>query len=589
MLYLLQLMGNCSTRKTSFLSYSSLIISITCKGLLHLGILVLWNSSFLSHCIVSCASGRSSWIQRQELQPPILTKAPWSLTKAAKTEYNLFSHEGVSSCAALDNLLGVGRGGSSDYDEYSDVDNNENDDIGEEIVPTKDKDRHQQIMDKSRHRKKDSVFIYGIRQILLLCCHSSMGICKVIIHKLQQKQGTSSLPLQFIQAIERSWVRAIYFFFPSSLAHGDAKDDQSLTTTTTVSNEEGSSDVGLDLMQTYRCSNVSSNLTTPSNIIRGGSLNDALLTAWNEAKLLLVYIPSKSSYNEVDATCVKAITSPEVTQVAQAYKNGSYLIWTTKANSPEAKRAQKRLHVVSTKTISKGSDRSPILLVCCPTIQIQQKTLISCKTLAQHHCNPPPSTQAMSLWLKALRKRHAKDVAKMSYILKEQQLLKERQVGYEESMKSDIQREIDERRKKVEDEARKQQEKERIEERKQYRQELLESLPEEPNEGEGVVTVGLRLPDGKSGTRRFLVSDHTGTTMQSIFHWLEGQFDIEKEDIKLMTMTGSKSFTYMHDRDLGIGEALSSKAKLVALRVIPLPKKETEASAGSEEEVVVKD
>jgi Skp family chaperone for outer membrane proteins len=492
----------------------------------------------------------------------------------------------VSSFANFDNLLGV-RGGSSDYEEYSDVDNSENDDAGKEIAPTKDQDRNQQIMGKSRDRKKESFLIYGIRQVLLLCCHSSFGICKAVAHKLQQNQGASSLPLQLIQAIERSWVRAIYFFFPSSLDHGDPRDDQSLTTATTENNEESSNDMGLYLIQSYLSSNVSSNLTTASSIIRGGSLNDALIAAWNQAKLLLVYIPSKTSINDVDATCVRAITSPDVTQVVQAYKSGSYVIWSAKANSPEAKLAHKRLHVVKTKTL-KGRDRSPILLVCCPTMQLQQKTLISCKTLAQHHCNPPPSARAMSLWLKALRKRHAKEVAKMNYILQEQQRLKERQVGYEESMKSDIQREIDERQKKVEDEARKQLEKERMEERKQYRQALLEGLPEEPNEGDGVITVGLRLPDGKSGTRRFPVSDHTGTKMQSIFHWLEGQFDVEKEGIKLMTMTGSKSFTYIHDRDLSIGEALSSKAKLVALRVIPLPKKDTEAVEDSKEEVAFK-
>jgi len=578
----LQPMGVCSpNKKLSLFNSLGFVLSITCKVSFYLGIIVLWNTTFLSSGIVnSSASSRSLWIRRQQLQMPIQNKASWSLTKPPKSKYKSFQREGVSSFANFDNLLGV-RGGSSDYDEYSDV---ENDDAGEEVAPTKDQE---QIMGKSRDRKKESFLINGIRQVLLLFCHSSLGICKAVVHKLQQNQGASSLPLQLIQVIERSWIRAIYFFFPSSLDHGNPRDDQSLTTATILNNEESSNDMGLYLIQAYLSSNVSSNLTTPGSIIRGGSLNDALLTAWNQAKLLLVYIPSKTSINDVDATCVRAITSPEVTQVVQAYKNGSYVIWSAKANSPEAKLAHKRLNVVKTKTL-KSRDRSPILLVCCPTMQLQQKTLISCKTLAQHHCNPPPSARAMSLWLKALRKRHAKEVAKMNYILKEQQRLRERQVGYEESMKSDIQREIDERQKKVEDEARKQLEKERMEERKQYRQALLEGLPEEPNEGDGVITVGLRLPDGKSGTRRFLVSDHTGSKMQSIFHWLEGQFDVEKEDIKLMTMTGSKSFTYIHDRDVSIGEALSSKAKLVALRVIPLPKKDDEAIEDSKEEVVFK-
>ena len=155
----------------------------------------------------------------------------------------------------------------------------------------------------------------------------------------------------------------------------------------------------------------------------------------------------------------------------------------------------------------------------------------------------------------------------MKHSLNEQQLYKERQEGYKKSVNSDIQRDVEEKNKIAEDDAKKERELQCLEEKRQRREKLLESLPEEPAAGEeGAITIGLRFPDGKAAQRRF---SSTNDQMQSIFHWLEGQFDVDMVNVKLTTMTGGKTFTYDSDGDAKVGDVISSSAKLVALRVIP--------------------
>ncbi len=111
------------------------------------------------------------------------------------TTSKLFCYDGITSCTTFNNFHGSirsirGGDGPSD-DDYSDDDNKENEDVGEEeeeINSTQDKE---QSIDK---KTKESLFIYGIRKILLLCCHSSISICKAIMNK-SQKDSSTSVPL----------------------------------------------------------------------------------------------------------------------------------------------------------------------------------------------------------------------------------------------------------------------------------------------------------------------------------------------------------------------------------------------------------
>ena len=303
---------------------------------------------------------------------------------------------------------------------------------------------------------------------------------------------------------------------------------------------------------------------TSSTIIKG-SFQGALEASRSTAKLLVVYIPSgKSNARAADAACLKSLMSSDVIEVSQTYKKGSYLIWIS-PNTGEANKAIKRLRI-------KTNPKAPTLAVAYPA-QVLDSTRgkfgIVPKVLAQHHCQPPPSHTAMVAWLKSLRQRHAKLVAKMKHLLKEQELFAERQKGYKESLKDDEIRVKQEAHEKLQKEREEQLEKEQQAQRKQKRQELMNSLPPEPQLGEdGTITVGLRFPDGQSAQRRFQHSDE----FEHVFHWVDGEFDIKSEDLSLSTMTGSKTFIY-GDIDGSIGELIGTN-KMVALRVLTKAKEE---------------
>ena len=104
--------------------------------------------------------------------------------------------------------------------------------------------------------------------------------------------------------------------------------------------------------------------------IQDGSLNDALVNARAQARLLVTFIPSSKpkskSKNSLDQKAIKSILSSEVAQMAERKsrkkgEGGSFLIWSAKAGSQEAATAMKRLKV------KKGAKNSPTLLVCYPT------------------------------------------------------------------------------------------------------------------------------------------------------------------------------------------------------------------------------
>ena len=103
--------------------------------------------------------------------------------------------------------------------------------------------------------------------------------------------------------------------------------------------------------------------------IHDGSLNDALVKARAQARLLVTFFPSSKPNNRsktsMDKIAIKSILSSEVARMAERKarkkgEGGSFLIWSAKSGSQEAAVAMKRLKV------KKGSKNTPILLVCYP-------------------------------------------------------------------------------------------------------------------------------------------------------------------------------------------------------------------------------
>jgi hypothetical protein len=217
--------------------------------------------------------------------------------------------------------------------------------------------------------------------------------------------------------------------------------------------------------------------------------------------------------------------------------------------------AMKRLKV-KPPTSSSGSSKKkkrkqdgPILAIIYPATTIDTSTgklKVTPRLLAQHHCNPPPSSpEIMINWTNTIRKRHIREFAKLQHDRKEIQLLKERNEGYVTSMKEDKAREEKEdleARAKKEMEEKERLRKEKLEER---RKGLIETLPDEPEVGEtGVITIALRFTDGSRDQRRFVADT---TSMNDVFNWVDAMHGLEREKIELSTMNGSKTFVYVEE------------------------------------------
>jgi hypothetical protein len=106
-------------------------------------------------------------------------------------------------------------------------------------------------------------------------------------------------------------------------------------------------------------------------------------------------------------------------------------------------------------------------------------------------------------------------------------------------------------------------ERERLEAMEARRKSLLKSLPDEPGvQEDGVITIALRFPDGKSGKRRFLQD----TKLCVVFDWVDAMYGIEREKVELSTMTGRRTFD-LHSTDHSMTLRDAGLGKLAGLRV----------------------
>ncbi|KAL7538338.1 hypothetical protein ACHAXR_008480 [Thalassiosira sp. AJA248-18] len=346
------------------------------------------------------------------------------------------------------------------------------------------------------------------------------------------------------------------------------------------------------------------------------TLQEALQKANADARFLICYI-SKNNKGK-DTIAIPNLLSPEFVKVInrnplgkkQSTDTGSYYIWIANdANdTKDAENAMKRLKLKpptsakkTTKT-KKNSSAAPILAIIYPSTAIHPSTgklTVTPRTLAQHHCHPPPSSPTTLIaWTNSIRKRHLREYSKLQHDKKELQLLQERTRGYVASVNEDKEREYKdelERKKKEEEEEKERLRKQGLEERRKM---LLEGLAEEPEVGsDGVITIALRFTTGSGGggndRRRF---DATSTTMNDVFNWIDAMHGLEREVIELSTMNGARKFRYVKEESDadddeeggsdGEGENLTLEevglGKMTALRVTEIVVEEAEDEDGGE-------
>jgi len=372
----------------------------------------------------------------------------------------------------------------------------------------------------------------------------------------------------------------------STIAISTKKEKLKDTTNTNIK------DMGDYLASTYKTASA----TSSSTAILGGSLSDALRTCRSQARLLVAFIPaskpnSSKSKTAFDVTCIDSLRSDEVAQAIQA-KKGSYVLWAAKYGSPEAIQAAKRLR--TSHAVASSKKNLPTLVVAYPSqvsllysnnsyifffktmIQLSSfiasqvldkksgKIKIHPKLLAQHHCNPPPNPTTFASFLKALRKRHSSHIKSMRAQLREAELHAERKSNYAQSMQLDSQREEKEAKAQAEETARLEEEKDRIRKLKERRQAFLKALGEEPEaEEKGVVTVALRLADGRNAQRRFGEEEN----MEIIFNWVDALFEWDRELVQVTTMRGDNKLEWSDSSGSTIGEYAGSNTKMLGLRI----------------------
>ncbi|KAL9188932.1 hypothetical protein ACHAXT_011422 [Thalassiosira profunda] len=322
------------------------------------------------------------------------------------------------------------------------------------------------------------------------------------------------------------------------------------------------------------------------------TLAEALQKANGDARFLVCYI---SKGGRSDAVAIPNLLSSEFVKVAnrrplgkkQSGDTASYYVWIC-TDAKEAEVATKRLKAKPPTSRSKGKGKrkgaAPILTIVYPASAVDPsgRLKVTPRTLAQHHCHPPPSSpDTLIAWTGTIRKRHLREFAKLQHDRKELQLLRERTEGYASSVQEDRAREEKEEREEQKKREEEERERQRVEELEERRKELLEALPEEPEAGAGVMTIALRFADGKRDQRRFVAED---TSVNDVFNWIDATHKMEREKVELSTMNGARQFRYAEgdDEDGGTLEE-AGLGRMTALRVSEIAEEEERDEEGSEE------
>jgi hypothetical protein len=252
------------------------------------------------------------------------------------------------------------RGGSdSECDGYDDED---------------DEDKSSEVLDKAIDLSKQSIALVGkfTRNITIKVYHA---IKRAINAGLEggdvEEDGLAS---KMINTVTRM-IKAVFSFDVDDDEEAeDSGDDDSVEETETSDEEpvvpvKANPDFGSFLSKAY---GTKDNRGEEGPLFLGGTLANACEIARSQARILVVFLPSKrpvKGKKAKDDLAIASLLSAEVADAAnkrarrKGGDTGSFLFWGAKAGSSEATAGMKRL---KTKATSSNGDKRPILAVVYP-------------------------------------------------------------------------------------------------------------------------------------------------------------------------------------------------------------------------------
>lgn len=189
---------------------------------------------------------------------------------------------------------------------------------------------------------------------------------------------------------------------------------------------------------------------------------------------------------------------------------------------------------------------------------------------------PSKNAKSTAAWLQDVRDRSEQTLERLATAVREKTWAKERTTGYATSIEQDLKREKKAAARQAEIAAEMQRKAAHQEMILERRKVLLAQLPEEPSSGG--ITVALRWTDGTKGQRRF-ASD--GTTMGTLFDWVDAVYGIERERVQLQTLTGSHRLRFESDRETLLA---TMKKDMIAFRITEIEPVEEESEVEKAEE-----
>lgn len=313
-----------------------------------------------------------------------------------------------------------------------------------------------------------------------------------------------------------------------------------------------------------------------------GSLQDALDRARTANKFCIVFIASQASSGPrktADEIICRSLADPSVASFIDEH----FIVWCTAAAAPGGTEAAKRVGAKSLPFL--GAVRASV----SPT---SSKSKVS--TVSLHHCKPAPGAEAFCRWMKRLLSQHSglleEDKKAQAHLEAEIRLVREREQGYKKAIERDAiqiekeKQEEEERlaqefKEKAEAAAREQKEKEDAERRARKAEELE---PEPITAGDGIITVMLRLLDGRKVKRRF---SKESSTLGTFFDWADVE-GVDLEDVNLTLGGAKRGASFEHPRDVNLTLEEGGMGGSQALLVVEAKKVLSPESSAEENSLV---
>ena len=230
-------------------------------------------------------------------------------------------------------------------------------------------DDEEEYDDETNNESSNSIILQALTILLSIIGNIILTIHRVISTGLSELKSEQALSISKLIHVFNSMIQAI-FMDPNDDKDAIHSDDKDLEEESKINAKSSSvtSDFGDYLIKTYNIElpplpaehdeedemNGEKDMKQSSISIQGGSFTKAMEYARSQGRLLVIFIPCsthpKSGGSLHDQTAITSILSPEVSYIAErkarkkgSSSGGSFCVWSTRADSPEAIMAIKRL------------------------------------------------------------------------------------------------------------------------------------------------------------------------------------------------------------------------------------------------------